>query len=266
MALADTFKKAKFHIKNLAGGYVLTALQTRLSSVVDSPMQSLLRNTTYTVKDVISVETLPEPGFLICTTTGKTAATEPAAYKTTIEGTTITDGAAKFKVYFYSNMVADMIGSTASVAGKSGFVPAPPAGAQSKVLKGDGTWQAMDIATQAEAEAGTENSKIMTALRVLQAIHKNSNEKAKSIADPGYLNFSNGLILQWGTLTADRSFNIVFPVSFPTILLYANGVKTGAGGSSGESNPAVTDNSLTGFSFNSGKNGNVLYFWIALGY
>ena len=37
----------------------------------------------------------------------------------------------------YSNMTA----ATASAAGKSGLVPAPAAGAQSKFLRGDGTWQ-----------------------------------------------------------------------------------------------------------------------------
>ena len=37
----------------------------------------------------------------------------------------------------YSNMTA----ATASAAGKAGLAPAPPAGAQTKFLRGDGTWQ-----------------------------------------------------------------------------------------------------------------------------
>lgn len=37
----------------------------------------------------------------------------------------------------YANMTA----ATASAAGKAGLVPAPPAGAQAKFLRGDGTWQ-----------------------------------------------------------------------------------------------------------------------------
>lgn len=35
-----------------------------------------------------------------------------------------------------------MTGATSSAAGKAGLVPAPAAGAQTKFLRGDGTWQA----------------------------------------------------------------------------------------------------------------------------
>lgn len=44
---------------------------------------------------------------------------------------------AKFTDTTYSNMT----GATASAAGKAGLVPAPAAGAQTKFLRGDGTWQ-----------------------------------------------------------------------------------------------------------------------------
>ena len=47
---------------------------------------------------------------------------------------------AVFTDHTYSNMTA----ATSSAAGKAGLVPAPPAGAQGKFLRGDGTWQ--DIA------------------------------------------------------------------------------------------------------------------------
>lgn len=46
---------------------------------------------------------------------------------------------AVFTDHTYDNMTA----STASAAGKAGLVPAPPAGAQGKFLRGDGTWQAI---------------------------------------------------------------------------------------------------------------------------
>ena len=49
----------------------------------------------------------------------------------------------------YSNMS----GATASAAGKAGLVPAPPAGAQSKYLRGDGTWVEMIEATDADIDA-----------------------------------------------------------------------------------------------------------------
>lgn len=38
--------------------------------------------------------------------------------------------------------IRDMVGATESVAGQSGVVPAPSAGDQNKVLRGDGTWVA----------------------------------------------------------------------------------------------------------------------------
>ena len=182
--LADTFKKAKFSIKNLAGTYVLAALQTKLSSVVDSPVKSLTRSTAYAVKTVISVETMPEPGFLICTTAGTTAVAEPN-YAALIEGQEITDGTAKFKAYFYSNMIATMVGATSLLAGAKGIVPAPAAGDERKYLKGNGLWEAILIASQAEAEAGTENTKTMTALRVAQAFAQMAKWKPTTNAGIG---------------------------------------------------------------------------------
>lgn len=46
---------------------------------------------------------------------------------------------AVFTDHTYANMTA----ATASAAGEAGLVPAPPAGAQGKFLRGDGTWQAI---------------------------------------------------------------------------------------------------------------------------
>lgn len=68
-----------------------------------------------------------------------------------------------------------MVGATSSNAGIVGLVPVPAAGKQTSFLRGDGTWQTVPqpvIATQAEAEAGTDNTKHMTPLRVKQAINK----------------------------------------------------------------------------------------------
>lgn len=45
----------------------------------------------------------------------------------------------------------DMGGATVSQAGGSGLVPAPPAGAQGKFLRGDGTWQTASGATYSNA-------------------------------------------------------------------------------------------------------------------
>ena len=52
----------------------------------------------------------------------------------------------------HSNMTA----ATASVAGKAGFVPAPAAGAQTKFLRGDATWQTIST-TDTKNTTGTTN-------------------------------------------------------------------------------------------------------------
>lgn len=68
----------------------------------------------------------------------------------------------------------DMTGATSSKAGKRGFVPAPKAGDQNKALFGNGQFQDIplpEIASQEEAEAGTDNTKIMTPLGVKQALN-----------------------------------------------------------------------------------------------
>lgn len=48
-----------------------------------------------------------------------------------------------------------MAGANASTAGKSGLVPAPAAGAQGKFLRGDGTWQTVDVSGYLPLSGGT---------------------------------------------------------------------------------------------------------------
>lgn len=72
------------------------------------------------------------------------------------------------------------------------------------------------IASQAEAEAGTDNTKYMSPLRVLNSIDKQF--QSRSLTTNGYQIFPSGLIIQWGktgTIPADTSVNVVFPINFP---------------------------------------------------
>lgn len=66
--------------------------------------------------------------------------------------------------------VAVMTGASASKAGTSGLVPAPAQNQQKNFLTGAGVWQA--IATTEQAQAGTDDSAPMTALKVKQLIDK----------------------------------------------------------------------------------------------
>ena len=69
--------------------------------------------------------------------------------------------------------VAVMKGASASAAGASGLVPAPAQNQQKNFLTGAGVWQA--IATTEQAQAGTDDSAPMTALKVKQAINALTN-------------------------------------------------------------------------------------------
>jgi hypothetical protein len=54
-----------------------------------------------------------------------------------------------------SELPSAMAGATSSAAGTSGLVPAPAAGAQDKVLRGDGTWgDAANATVSYNAETG----------------------------------------------------------------------------------------------------------------
>lgn len=80
------------------------------------------------------------------------------------------------------------------------------------------------IASEAEAKAGTNNTKFMTPLRVKQAIDalaaNNGGIVSANLAQNGYVKFANGLILQWGINSAGDNKNeeesgwYAFPVNF----------------------------------------------------
>jgi hypothetical protein len=99
------------------------------------------------------------------------------------------------------------------------------------------------MASQAEAEAGTNNTKFMTPLRSRQGSMPSS-----SIATNGYAELANGLYLQWGRATAVETGSITFPTAFPTAVFSIN--LTGV--SSGAPNTGIGLNgsySRTGFSY-----------------
>lgn len=60
--------------------------------------------------------------------------------------------------YVTSQLPGDMTGATASTAGAHGLVPAPAAGDQAKVLKGDGTWGTMPSPELVEMSYGESNA------------------------------------------------------------------------------------------------------------
>ena len=72
---------------------------------------------------------------------------------------------------YWEKLVPDisvMTGASGSAAGASGLVPAPAQNQQNYFLTGGGIWRA--VATTQQAEAGTDDTAPMTALKVKQAI------------------------------------------------------------------------------------------------
>lgn len=77
------------------------------------------------------------------------------------------------------------------------------------------------VASTAEAQAWTENTKIITALRLKEAL-QGSNQ---SLATSGYQKLPGGLLIQWGnagTIAAGSSATVTYPIAFPSGALSAS--------------------------------------------
>lgn len=119
------------------------------------------------------------------------------------------------------------------------------------------------IASQAQAEAGADNTTLMTPLRVVQAF-------TESFASNGWQRLPSGLILQWGNVAAigeTASLAVTFPISFPTAIVigiagYSSGV-----GTSGPDSVGVFNKTVSGMSIQVVHNNTSSSFnWFALGY
>ena len=107
--------------------------------------------------------------------------------------------------------VAVMKGASASAAGASGLVPAPAQNQQKNFLTGAGTWQA--IATTEQAQAGTDDSAPMTALKVKQAIA--AQVEGIAVGDVVYRPFLMSGYVKANGATVNRA-------DYPNLVAYAN--------------------------------------------
>ena len=98
-----TNRKGKFKVKNGSGSYDQVMLETQLGQVVDSPIKSLERSTSYEQNDVVAEQTC-KGTFLVCTTAGTTAASAPSGYSSVAEGGSVTDGTAVFTAHRFNNL------------------------------------------------------------------------------------------------------------------------------------------------------------------
>ena len=73
------------------------------------------------------------------------------------------------------------------------------------------------IASEAEAKAGTNNTKFMTPLRVAQALAANNGGiVSANLAQNGYVKFANGFIVQWG-YQLNANSKVTFPVKVSAV-------------------------------------------------
>ena len=107
--------------------------------------------------------------------------------------------------------IAVMQGASGSAAGASGLVPAPEQNQQKNFLTGAGVWQA--IATTEQAQAGTDDSAPMTALKVKQAI--TAQVQGIPIGDVVYRPFLMAGYVKANGATVNRS-------DYPTLVTFAN--------------------------------------------
>lgn len=192
--------------------------------------------------------------------------------------------------------IAIMKGASTSAAGASGLVPTPAQNQQKNFLTGAGVWQA--IATTEQAQAGTDDSAPMTALKVKQLIDKllgasngiaglDAAAKLQSIlydfateleaqagtnttkpinaagvaaaisalaggavivdellAKNGYVKFSNGLILQWGSYPLGNN-NIIIGYTTWAMAISQDAANSGGGETLGLSMPTLSSIRLT---------------------
>ena len=145
--------KAKYHIKGKSG-YDDYYFETVLSQIVDSPIKSLERNTTYAINAVCCLSTMSKGAFLICTMSGTTASTVPYGYNYASEGMIIADGSARFKVHYFERL-ASLDSPTFSGTPMS---PTPDRGDDSTKI----ATTAYVMSAVSDVQAGVSNIKDMT--------------------------------------------------------------------------------------------------------
>lgn len=145
--------KARYHIKRKSG-YDDYYFETVLSQIVDSPIKSLERNTTYAINAVCCLSTMSKGAFLICTMSGTTASTVPYGYNYASEGMIITDGSARFKVHYFERL-ASLDSPTFSGTPMS---PTPDRGDDSTKI----ATTAYVMSAVSDVQAGVSNIKDMT--------------------------------------------------------------------------------------------------------
>jgi hypothetical protein len=121
----------------------------------------------------------------------------------------------------------------------------------------------LTVASTAEAQAQTDNTKAITPLRLKEAL-QGANQ---SLAASGYQKLPGGLIIQWGvsSLTASGQ-TFTLPIAFPSFFRSLTAIQDVGGG------PTLTANNILGgrptsaSTFTIACNVACTFYWIAVGY
>lgn len=169
-----------------------------------------------------------------------------------------------------------MVGDSGG-GGTKGLVPAPAAGDADKFLAGDATYKAIpvpaasetvagiaEIATQAEVNARTDDTRIVTPLKLGFGF-------AISLGTNGYIKFPSwlgGLIIQWGvsSVTTGSNLTVTLPLALSSANYFATLCTLGARGGVAESNNTIVSKSLTQLVLASGQTASPSNFmWLSIG-
>jgi len=116
------------------------------------------------------------------------------------------------------------------------------------------------------APSATELFKITSAGNV-EVVSNNLILGTRSIAANGYSRLPNGLLMQWGTtatINQDSSGTTTFPIAFTTIyciqITIRGAINTGSSGTD-----SISASNTTTFTIAHGADGNVTFYWMAIG-
>lgn len=129
-----------------------------------------------------------------------------------------------------------------------------------------------EVATQAETDAGTDNTRIVPPLKL-------RNGFAVSLTNNGYIKFPSwlgGLIFQWGTLAKNyspiaTSATVNFPLSHPNsvfqvLLSRSQGLGDGANGNFDQITESLTNSNFSVVATQSTNTNTFNVRWVSVGY
>lgn len=212
------------------------------NGITNAPLKNLANRTKYLKDHVDALETSRAPLASPAFTGTPTAPTAAVGTNTTQIATT---------AFVQAQLSSSVPAASETVAGK------------------------VELATAAETQAGTDNTRAVTPAG-LAAAFKGANQ---SLSGNGYQNLPGGLIIQWGTVDdasrtqANLSIPITFPVSFKTAVVSVNAqIRYGSAVVLADHDAWCTVKNVTLSGFNSVTGATtstaVVYglYWIAIGY